>query len=444
VCGSGAQLKSPSVQTRPAPLEYPEGMGGDARAKTNGAADWPFWKTIPRFAREYSTGDLAEAVKALAGSPDHEETEWEKYFSAASGLQFARSGKESLYLILRSLGLRAGSLVGVPLYCCEAVFAAIAAAGHIPVFLDIDLNSYALDEESVWRCKNELDALVVVHTFGYPANLTRIQECLENRDTPVIEDCAHSLFSDFMGSPTGSWTHASFFTFGMHKPAPAGGGGMLVINNPALANAALQEAQFLPAESKWRQLQHAGLCWARSLSYHRGVYGALLSSFLAGKRDVDAAESLSNESRGQFGCMTAAQIRLVDKTLIGKRVRDFKSSLPALARNSGRIRDAVAETSLALLEEPSHGTWNHFLLPVRYESSAQCDSGRQFLLRKRVDTSPLYRNCVRNARKYGYRSGCPQSELVSQTVCTVPNHEWLSDDEVEHIGAALRLSAGIK
>jgi dTDP-4-amino-4,6-dideoxygalactose transaminase len=84
------------------------------------------------------------------------------------------------------------------------------------------------------------------------------------------------------------------------------------------------------------------------------------------------------------------------------------------------------------------------MLPVRYESAAQCDAGRQFLRHRRVDTSPLYRNCVRNARRYGYRGGCLQAELASQTVCTVPNHEWLSDEEVEHIGAALRMSAKTK
>ena len=418
-------------------------MDRNITGATNGAADWPFWKTIPRFAREYSTRDLAEALKTLAKSRVRGETELENHFHAASGVHFARSGKESLYLILRSLRLRAGALVGVPLYCCEAVFAAIAAAGHVPVFLDIDLNSYALDEKSVWRRRTELDALVVVHTFGYPANLSLIQECLENRDVPVIEDCAHSLFSDYMGSPTGSWTQASFFTFGMHKPAPAGGGGMLVINNPALAKAAAVESRLLPAEGKTQELRHASLCWARSLSYHRAVYGALLSSVLAGKRDVEITEDMSKELRERPDSMTAAQIRLVDRNLIGKRVRDFKSSLPALARNSALIRDAVAETPLAVPEEPTHGIWNHFLFPVRFENSAQCDSGRKFLSRKRVDTAPLYRNCARNARRYGYRGGCPQAEFASQTVCTVPNHEWLSDDEVEHIGAALRLSAAI-
>lgn len=214
---------------------------------------------------------------------------------------------------------------------------------------------------------------------------------------------------------------------------------MLVINQPALAKAAAEESHILLAESKWQELRHACLCWARSFSYRRGIYGALLSSVLAGRRDVEVAESAEPAARPEG--MTTAQIRLVDRNLIGNRIRTFKSSLPAIARNSVRIREAIVGTSLAVPEEPSYGTWNHFMLPVRYENGAQRDKGRQLLLRKRVDTSPLYSNCVRNARRYGYRGGCPQAELASQTVCTVPNHEWLSDHELEHIGAALRVSA---
>jgi perosamine synthetase len=435
------QLKSETVQIRPSPNGHDSRANGSAVLPANGARDWPFWKTIPRFGREYSAGDLAAAFAALVRSAGCDETGLETYFRAAESFHFVRSGKESLYLILRALRLPAASRIGVPLYCCEAVFAAIAAAGHIPVFLDVELNSYALDDDSLWSRKNELDALVVVHTFGYPANLTRINECLENSDIPVIEDCAHSLFSQYMGAPTGSWTQASFFTFGVHKPAPAGGGGALVINNPTLAQAAEDELRSLQAESKLQELSHALICWARSFSYHRGVYGALLSSVLATTRDGAADESLANNLRTRPLRLNAATIRLVDKNLIGKRVSEFALSLPALARNSVRLRDSVAETSLAIPEEPSYGTWNHFMLPVRYENAAQCDRGRRFLLRKRVDTSPLYRNCVRNAHKYGYRGGCPQAELAAQTVCTVPIHGWLSEEEVEHIGVALRLSA---
>jgi perosamine synthetase len=429
------------MQTQPRPAIPPEGAQGDAFVTGRNAAAWPFWKTIPRFGREYSARDLVKALKALADSPNDEATGLETHFPTANSFHFARSGQECLYLILRCLKLRERARVGVPLYCCEAVFAAIAEAGHVPVFLDIDLNSYGFDEECVWSHRNELDALIVVHTFGYPANLTRIQKCLGNRDIPVVEDCAHSLFSDYMGAPTGSWTQASFLTFGVHKPASAGGGGMLVMNNPALADAAAEQSRHLEAESILQEVRHSLLCWARSLSYHRGVYGALLASVLARSRDIEVGERQWRELQEHRKRRSAWRIRLVDRVLISERVRDFESSQVKLARNTAWIRKFILDTPLATPEEPSYGKWNHFMLPVRYGNSAQCRSGREFLRTKRIDTSPLYRNCVHNARRYGYYGRCPQAELAAETVCTVPNHAWLSDDELRHICITLRRSA---
>jgi perosamine synthetase len=432
-------MNSNTVQTRPATPS--SGARRDRFATAKNAASWPFWKTIPRFGREYHARDLLKALKAVASSPQDEATGLETYFPTANSFHFARSGKECLYLILRCLGLRNRARVGVPLYCCEAVFAAISEAGHIPVFLDIDLNSYGFDEESLWSHRNDLDALIVVHTFGYPANLTRIQECLGDRDIPVIEDCAHSLFSEYLGAPTGSWTQASFLTFGVHKPASAGGGGMLVMNNPALASAAAERTRHLRAESKSQEVRHSLVSWARSLCYQRGVYGALLASVLAKSRDAAAGEGQSGGLREHRKRAPASRIRLVDRILIGERVSNFQSSQAVLARNTAGIRKSLLHTSLAIPEEPSYGTWNHFMLPVRYENSARCRSARTFLLKKRIDTSPLYRNCVHNARRYGYYGGCPQAECAAETACTVPNHAWLSEEELEHICIALRLSA---
>lgn len=428
------------MQARSGPATPSADDQRNALLTARNTASWPFWKTIPRFGREYDARDLMRALRALADSPNDPATGLETYFQISNSFHFARSGKECLYLILRCLGLRRGARVGVPLYCCEAVFAAISEAGHVPVFLDIDLNSYGFDEESVWSHRNELDALIVVHTFGYPAHLTRIQECLNNRDIPVVEDCAHSLFSDYMGAPTGSWTQASFLTFGVHKPVSAGGGGMLVMNSPALANAAEEQTRHLEAESKSQEVWHSLVSLARSLSYHRGIYGALLATVMANSRDVDAGDKWRLELGGRREKATASRIRLVDRILIADRVRNFHSSQGTLARNTQWIRNSILDTPLATPEEPSYGTWNHFMLPVRYEKSTQCQRGREFLLRKRIDTSPLYRNCARNARKYGYNGGCPQAELAAETACTVPNHAWLSEEELEHICFALRLS----
>lgn len=401
---------------------------------------WPFWKTVPRFIRESTTADFVQSARALWSSEDVP-TGLERYFSTACAVKSVRTGREGLYLILQALGLRGGSRVGVPLYCCDAVFMAIAAAGCIPVFLDIDLGSYSVDADAVWRSREKLDALIVVHTFGYPANLARIQEGLADRDIPVIEDCAHSLFSNYMGMPTGSWTQAAFVTFGPHKPAAAGGGGMLVINNPAIASRIEFSTRWLEKPGHADEIRHAVRTWVRGLGYKRAAYGALLALTSSVKRESRVNEAEHRALTEGYAQLKAFAMRSGDRALIDRRVRGFHASLPALAANCVAIGAAIADTALQTLEEPAHGSWNHFMVPVRFPSEARRESGRRLLRRHRVDTAPLYANCIRNAALYGYRGGCPNAELASRTVCTIPNHAWLSDEEIQHVCDALRLSS---
>jgi len=403
---------------------------------------WPFWKTVPRFDREYSAKDLLRAGRSWlrkngAGRPEIE------HLFALDHCQFLRSGRECLYLILKILNLRPKSIIGVPLYCCASVFEAIAVAGHVPFFLDVDLDSYSLDEEFLRRHAQRLDALVVVHTFGYPGNLKRLQSCLAGRNIPIIEDCAHALFTEFDGRLAGTWGDASFLTFGMHKPAAAGGGAVLIINNPDLASAAKREFIRLGRESSGQELRHSLICWARSLAYHRVTYGALLASPLGRYRDEERGVPDGDELVKIEQNWSPAKIRSVDQVLVAGRIHEFRRKMFVLAENTQKLRDGIAESSLALPEEPAHGKWNHFMVPVRYPSGKDRESGRRLLTRRGVDTSPLYQNCARNARWFGYQGGCPQAELAGQTVCTVPNHVWLSDAEIAYIAESLRMSAPV-
>lgn len=405
------------------------------------ARAWPFWKTIPRFDREYGLGDLFRAVRALSGFDGLNYGTLEDLGTNGSEVYLARSGRECLYLILKMLALPPRSRVGVPLYCCGSVFEAIAAAGHIPVFLDIDVRTYELQGDQLARRRKEIDALVVVHLFGYPADFQALRDSLADRNIPIIEDCAHALFSEYRGSRVGSCAVASFHTFGMHKPAAAGGGAALVINDRSLAPAAEREFARLYAETGPDQIRHSLTCWARSVSYQRAVYGALLGSPLGRYRDKERPTAKFNGAPIADKHFPPSRIRLVDRVLIRQRINEFRAKLSALAANAERLREAIGRGSLCTLAEPVHGKWNHFMFPVRYGTARQRDMGRKFLLRRRVDTSPLYQNCARNARRFGYAGGCNGAELVAKTICTVPNHPWLTREDIAYIGESLRRSA---
>src|SRR6266496_417717 len=260
--------------------EYQEGIPAKL-ASLNRRDARPFWKTMPRYESECRTTDLVRAMAAIF---------WESSPAVATGLLsntkavFLRSGRECLFVILKALRLRSQSRIGVPLYCCSSVFEAIAAAGHIPAFLDLDLATYSLDLDALERSRERLDALVVVHTFGYPTDLAQVRTCLGGRKIPVIEDCAHALFSQYRHGLLGTHTEASFFSFGLHKPAAVGGGGMAFFNEPSLAKTAREIAAPAPP-SRREELAHIAKCWVRGFAYWRPVYGALLASPLGRFRD---------------------------------------------------------------------------------------------------------------------------------------------------------------
>jgi dTDP-4-amino-4,6-dideoxygalactose transaminase len=241
-----------------------------------------------------------------------------------------------------------------------------------------------------------------------------------------------------MGMPTGSWTQASFFTFGPHKPAATGGGGLLVANNPTIAARIEATSRFLAEPTKTDEFKHAFRTWIRGLCYTRSTYGALLAASSKSRRDGRVNGEQHRAVIDGKSAIKVGTMRRADRAALAARVGAFRSSLGTLESNTSAIRAAVNETTLTMPNEPDYGTWNHFMVPVRFSSEAQRNSGRDFLSRHSVDTAPLYKNCIRNASFYGYRGGCPNAELASRTVCTVPNHAWLKPEEMKYVCDALR------
>jgi dTDP-4-amino-4,6-dideoxygalactose transaminase len=174
---------------------------------------------IPRFNSDYKFEDFFYAVRSVFKS-NTDPGQLESIFGNRD-YYFTNNGRSSLYVILKSLDLPKGSKIGVPLYSCLVVFDAIIKAGHIPCFIDIDLNNYTLDVQDLGKKKDDLDAIIVIHTFGRPADMDKILK--DAGDIPIIEDCAHSLLSDYKEKKTGTIGDLSFFS--LAKYISAGGGG---------------------------------------------------------------------------------------------------------------------------------------------------------------------------------------------------------------------------
>jgi perosamine synthetase len=138
------------------------------------------------------------------------------------------SGTSALVLALR-LTVPPGGVVGFPGYACADLAAAARFAGVRVRLYDIDPGSLSPDLDSVDRAlARGVDALVVAHLFGYPADVPAVRERAAKVGVPVIEDAAQGTGGTLQGRRLGSLGELSVLSFGRGKGLCAGGGGALL------------------------------------------------------------------------------------------------------------------------------------------------------------------------------------------------------------------------
>ena len=139
------------------------------------------------------------------------------------------SGTAGLHLTLLALGIGTGDEVIVPSFTFIAVANAVRYVGALPVFADIDSETLNLLPGSVEAAiTSRTRALIVVHTFGRPAEIAALLEIAERHNLRVIEDACEAIGAEVDGRRVGSFADAGVFAFYPNKQITTGEGGMVV------------------------------------------------------------------------------------------------------------------------------------------------------------------------------------------------------------------------
>jgi dTDP-4-amino-4,6-dideoxygalactose transaminase len=149
------------------------------------------------------------------------------------------SATTGLEVALGAAGVGPGDEVIVPPFTMSASASAILARNAIPVFADIEDETFGLDPESVaGRLSSQTRAILVVHLFGHPARMSQLLELADQHGLAVIEDAAQSLGATFEGRQTGTLGHAGVLSLNRHKIIQCGEGGIVLTNDDAVARMA--------------------------------------------------------------------------------------------------------------------------------------------------------------------------------------------------------------
>jgi dTDP-4-amino-4,6-dideoxygalactose transaminase len=147
------------------------------------------------------------------------------------------SGTDALYLALRALQIGPGDEVITTPFTFIATAEVISVVGAKPVFVDIDAETFNLDITKLEAAITpQTKAIIPVHLFGQPMDMTALMAIASKHKIAVIEDCAQAVGADWAGSKVGSIGHIGCFSFYPTKNLGAcGDGGAITTNDPAIA-----------------------------------------------------------------------------------------------------------------------------------------------------------------------------------------------------------------
>lgn len=147
------------------------------------------------------------------------------------------SGTSALHLALLAAGIGPGDEVIVPSFTFAATANAVRLVGADPVFADIDPVSFCVDPEAVAAAVTPRTAAVMpVHLYGHPADMTALTRLAERHGLLVVEDAAQAHAAAYAGRPVGALGDLAGFSFYATKNMTTGEGGMVVAKDADTAH----------------------------------------------------------------------------------------------------------------------------------------------------------------------------------------------------------------
>jgi dTDP-4-amino-4,6-dideoxygalactose transaminase len=344
--------------------------------------------------------EIDEAVHRVLGSAQFVlgdevaafERDFAKYCQTAECVA-VNSGTSALHLSLLAAGVGPGDEVITVPFTFVATVAAICYTGARPVFVDIEPTYLMMDPDQLDRAITpRTRAIVPVHLYGQPADMTPILEAARRRGLVVIEDAAQAHGAEIDGRRCGSMGQIAGFSFYPGKNLGAyGEGGAVVTQDAALA----QRCRVLRDWGQEKRYEHR----LKGYNYRMdGIQGAVLRVKL---RHLESWTEKRRELARLYESLLRGGPFVLPSTRPGCRHVNHVYVIRTLDRDHYRER----------LSEQGIQTGIHYPIPVHLQ--------------------PAYSDL-------GYGPGSfPHAESVARQVMSLPIFPEMTRDQVELVAGAL-------
>ncbi len=207
-------------------------INGGAPVRSKPFPTWPVWD-------DSDIEALAEALRSGnwgigGGRGQRFEEEFAKFQHAQYCVAVA-NGTVALEIALRAVGVEPGDEVIVPPYTFIATAGACLTVNTVPVFVDIEPDTYNLDPANIEQAiTDRTRAIIAVHIAGCPADMDGIMAVARKHNLKVIEDAAQAHAAEWRGRRVGAIGDVGTFSFQSSKNLNAGEGGACVTDSREL------------------------------------------------------------------------------------------------------------------------------------------------------------------------------------------------------------------
>jgi dTDP-4-amino-4,6-dideoxygalactose transaminase len=298
---------------------------------------------IPLSAPDITEGDI-EAVVSVLRTPrlsiGPKMAEFEQSMAEAAGVPYGiavSSGTAGLHLCLCALGIGEGDEVILPSFTFIAAGNAVLYQRATPVFVDIDPITLNLDPGQLEKMITpRTRAIIVVHTFGHPADLDPIMEIARKHGLSVIEDACEAVGAQYRGQSVGGMGDLGVFAFYPNKAITTGEGGMVVTRDSDLADTirALRNQGRRPTDG-W--LEHSLLGYNYRLSEMNCALGVAQMKRLGGILETREALAMRYAKELQ----SIPEVTTPPLKIDGGRVGWFVFVVRLIARFTRADRDSI-------------------------------------------------------------------------------------------------------
>ncbi len=367
------------------------------------------FKLIPRLNYKYSLRDAAISISGLFRK-NIDASALNKMFKN-DNIYFVNHARTGIRIALNSLKLKPGSRVGVQAFNCYTVFSAIKRAGFEPVFIDINYNCQ-IDIDDLKSKKNRINALIVTHLFGIPADMDKVKRIAS--DIPIIEDCAHAFFSCYKKVIVGSLGDVGVFSIGKGKFPSIGEGGFVVVNNQEYVDIVKEQASNLSYNSIFKELKIVAVSLLLDLLHNPLLYGTITNPIL---KKID----IRKDFMGKYKC-EERRILKTNLYLFLNKFNTYKDLSRNQKKNANLILNRMnAEKHVNDDHFDTKYCLNYFMLP--FIDKLDREIVKRILKNNRVEIGSHFSKSFIWAKTFGMKDNdCSKTKDIADQIITYPTY----------------------